>query len=51
MCAWTVECANAVSCHIGSIINEDGSLGQLDQAWGSWEIWRVVESDLLAQLC
>lgn len=46
--AWTVECANAGACHI---INEQGSLGQLDQARGSWVIWRVAKSGLLAQLC
>lgn len=38
ICAGTVKCANAGACHIGSIINEHGSLGQLDQAWGSWVI-------------
>lgn len=42
---------NAGACHIGSVINEHGSLGQLDQVWGSWVIWRVVESGMLAQLC
>lgn len=51
MCVWTVECAKAGACHIGSIINEHGLQGQLDQAWGSWVIWRVVVSGLLAQLC
>lgn len=51
VCVWTVECANAGACHIGSIINEHGLQGQLDQAWGIWVIWRVVQSGLLAQLC
>lgn len=46
---WSVLILGA--CRIGSIINEHGSLGQLDQAWGSWVIWRAVESGLLAQLC
>lgn len=41
----------AGACHIGSVINEHGTLGQLEQAWGSWVIWRVVWCDLLAQLC
>lgn len=30
MCVWTVGCANSGACHIGFIINEHGSLRQLD---------------------